>query len=66
MVSFQKPGSDGWRYGVSYRTRRDDVGDYTVQRWNGSEWETVGRTSSYDGARIIATRDSDKRGQVRT
>jgi hypothetical protein len=69
LISFQKPDSSGWRWSMGYRCRRNDGTfenaapevRWTVQRWNGSEWELVGGALEYGGCRELATADREER-----
>jgi hypothetical protein len=65
MISFARayPNGKGWRYsGLDYRTRREGDG-WTVQCWNGQEWEHVEGPSciTYENARELATSDQESR-----
>jgi hypothetical protein len=55
MISFQKARSDGWRYSLTHRTRKQE-GIWVVQRWNGEEWIHVGQGLTYGDARALAAR----------
>lgn len=63
MESFKRhTDAEGWRYSLSYRTRRQSgTKDWQVERWNGEEWERAGTGWNYADAREIATKDSERR-----
>jgi hypothetical protein len=62
MWSFHKPGPDGWRRSLGYRTRRTQYGNYELQRWTGApDWEHIGFARTYGQVRAMASGDAARR-----
>jgi hypothetical protein len=57
LLSFERPTADGWRYGLTHRTRQQRNG-WRVERWTGEEWQLArAGLPSYRAAREAATAD---------
>jgi len=70
MESYQRPDATGIRWGLAFRCYRGgeavDRGygmPWTVERWNGEDWEFIARAASYQRCREIP--DEWRKGQHR-
>jgi hypothetical protein len=59
LESYRKPTADRIRYGLEFRCYRNAQADqeyggpWTVERWNGEDWEFIAHASSYQRCREI-------------